>query len=242
MMQLFAAVLLGSAVWWLCSPSARLRVVVSTALPQAEREQASLLLRLRIPLSALAFVAGWAFLGGLPGMAVGALAAGVSWRVLGRAESPTRRRRRERLEADLPWGVQLLGSCLIAGAAVPSSLRTVADAIPGPLGDEFGLLHHRLALGEDPVQVWRELCDHDQLRPLGRALVRAQESGTPVAGSIQALADELRARRRAAVEERARSVDVKASAPLGVCFLPAFILLGVVPMVVGIFSSLRLFG
>jgi hypothetical protein len=27
-----------------------------------------------------------------------------------------------------------------------------------------------------------------------------------------------------------------------VCFLPAFVLLGVVPMVVGVFSAMRLFG
>ena len=32
-----------------------------------------------------------------------------------------------------------------------------------------------------------------------------------------------------------------AAAPLGLCLLPAFVVLGVVPMVVGVFSAMRLF-
>ena len=47
---------------------------------------------------------------------------------------------------------------------------------------------------------------------------------------------------RSRTDARARSVEVRAAAPLGVCFLPAFVLIGVVPMVVGVFSAMRLFG
>jgi hypothetical protein len=50
------------------------------------------------------------------------------------------------------------------------------------------------------------------------------------------------ARARARPEGLARGVEVRAAAPLGLCFLPAFVLLGVVPMVVGVFSAMRLFG
>jgi hypothetical protein len=35
------------------------------------------------------------------------------------------------------------------------------------------------------------------------------------------------------VESRARAVGVKAAVPLGVCLLPAFVLVGVVPLVAG---------
>jgi hypothetical protein len=63
-----------------------------------------------------------------------------------------------------------------------------------------------------------------------------------VAVAVQRLGVELRARERAGVEARAKTVEVKAAAPLGVCFLPAFVLLGVVPMVAGVFTSLDLFG
>jgi Flp pilus assembly protein TadB len=207
----------------------------------APTDEVGALLRLRIPLCGLAFVGGWAFVGGPLGVVAGLVVAAISWRVLGRTESPAVRRRRERLARELSIGVQLLASCLAAGAAVGPALQVVADALPGPLGDELRRLHHRLELGVDPRVVWRELGTHPQLGALGRTLGRAHESGASVAAGIEALATELRARARSEVEERARSVDVRAAAPLGACFLPAFLLLGVVPLVVGIFSSMQLF-
>jgi hypothetical protein len=61
-----------------------------------------------------------------------------------------------------------------------------------------------------------------------------------VGQAVHRLAEELRERERADVEERARSIEVKAAAPLGLCLLPAFVVLGVVPMVAGVFSSMGL--
>jgi hypothetical protein len=52
------------------------------------------------------------------------------------------------------------------------------------------------------------------------------------------LADDQRRRSHAEVEARARAVGVKAALPLGVCLLPAFILVGVVPLVAGSVSVL----
>jgi pilus assembly protein TadC len=162
--------------------------------------------------------------------------------VLGRAESPAARRRREQLERDLPIAVHLLGACLAAGAATTNALEDVAAALPGAVADELVLARHRLDLGVDPGVVWRELAEHPQLRPLGRALGRAHESGASVRTAVTALAEELAAQSRARTDALARSVEVRAAAPLGVCFLPAFVLLGVVPLVVGVFSAMQLFG
>jgi Flp pilus assembly protein TadB len=180
--------------------------------------------------------------GGAVGAVAGAATALVAWRVLGKAESPSARRRREELERDLPTAVHLLGACLAAGAAVSSALETVAAALPGAVADELLVVRHRLALGVDPVEVWRSLSGHPQLRPLGRSLARAHQSGASVSAAVESLAGELTARSRARTDALARSVEVRAAAPLGVCFLPAFVLLGVVPMVVGVFSVMRLFG
>jgi pilus assembly protein TadC len=71
-------------------------------------------------------------------------------------------------------------------------------------------------------------------------MARAQRSGAPVATTVQRLADELAASARAEVEDRARAVGVKAAVPLGVCLLPSFLLLGIVPMVAGLVSGLGL--
>jgi pilus assembly protein TadC len=42
------------------------------------------------------------------------------------------------------------------------------------------------------------------------------------------------------MEQSARSVGVHAAAPLGLCFLPAFVLVGIVPSIVSVFGSLEL--
>ncbi len=71
-----------------------------------------------------------------------------------------------------------------------------------------------------------------------RALVRAGEGGAPVAVAVARLAAEARAEDRARAEQAARRAGVLAVAPLGACFLPAFVLLGVVPVVVGLAGPL----
>jgi Flp pilus assembly protein TadB len=234
---LTAALLAGAAVGLLVAPRRGLPRI-RTREPDAR----PVLRRLRPLLASLAFVGGWAFVGGAAGLVAGGAGAAFSWHVLARTESPASRRRREDLERNLPIAVHLLGGCLEAGAAVSAALDDVTAALPGAVAEELQLVRHRLALGIDPVAVWRDLADHPELGPLGRALARAHQSGASARVAIAALADELTDQSRARRDALARSVEVRAAAPLGVCFLPAFVLLSVVPMVVGVFSAMRLFG
>jgi Flp pilus assembly protein TadB len=210
-------------------------------VPPPTRGERAGLVRLRPLLTVVAATGGWAMVGGVVGLAVGPACAVAVWVVLGRTEDPAVVRRREALLEDLPTGVDLLGSCLDAGAAPDSALVAVSRALGGPVGEEFLAIHHRLEVGVDPAQVWRSVAAHPQLAPLGRAVGRAHETGAPVGRAVHRLAEELRDRARVDVETRARSIEVKAAAPLGVCLLPAFVVLGIVPMVVGVFSSMRLF-
>lgn len=238
-MSALVAVLAGLTVWLLVSAPSGLRGEV--AAPPPEREERAVLVRLRPLLALVGGCGGWAMVGGPFGPVVGGVCAVAVWVILGRTEDPAVVRRREQLVEDLPTGVDLLGSCLDAGAAPESALVSVSRALDGPVGEEFLAIHHRLDVGVDPFQVWRSVAGHPQLAPLGRAVGRAHETGAPVAQAVHRLAEELRDRARADVETRARSIEVKATAPLGLCLLPAFVVLGVVPMVVGVFSSMQLF-
>ncbi|HEX4191028.1 MAG TPA: type II secretion system F family protein [Marmoricola sp.] len=237
MSGLLAALVAGASVLGLLRPPIRLAAPPASAVGGADAP--AVLLRLRLPLVGLAFVGCWTFLGGIPGAVAGLVVAALAWRALGRLESPAVIRRRAELERDLPAAVHLLGAALAAGSATDRALLDVAEAMPGAIGDEFLLTHHRLLLGVDPASVWRGV--EGPLRPLGRSMARAHESGASVVGAIEQLAEDLRAASRLRVEALARSVEVRAAAPLGVCFLPAFMVLGVVPMVAGIFSTMHLF-
>ncbi|HYJ66857.1 MAG TPA: type II secretion system F family protein [Nocardioidaceae bacterium] len=177
-------------------------------------------------------------MGGLLGLLVGgAVAVGVR-RWVAAAEPASERRRRAELERDLPLAVDLLVACVSAGQAPTAALGAIADALPGPLGDRLRTTAARLALGADPETVWRDLATDPTLAPLGQTLARSARTGASITKALSRCADDLRRQRRARAETVARSVGVRAAAPLGACFLPAFLLIGVVPTVVGAFGAL----
>lgn len=177
----------------------------------------------------------------VPGPAGLAVATVVAVAVLVRSrqwESSATRRRRAVLEAELPHVVDLMTAALGAGSAPTTALVLVADVVDPTMGAELRRWTTRLALGSDPVTLWTLMARHPQLGRLGTTLKRSADSGAPVAAALQRLAEDLRARRRAAVEERVRQVEVRAAVPLGVCLLPAFVLVGVVPLVAGSVTGL----
>jgi pilus assembly protein TadC len=152
---------------------------------------------------------------------------------LNRLEPAAARRRRARIAADLPLTVDLLAACLRAGRPPQAAVATVATAIGGPLADLLAGVGHRLALGMDPIDAWSDLLTEPACAAFARAVRRALRSGAPLARSLEHLADDARQARRWTVEEHARAVESRAVVPLGLCFLPAFVLLGVLPTVAG---------
>jgi Flp pilus assembly protein TadB len=177
-------------------------------------------------------------LGGWAGLAGGLATTVVVHRVLARRESPQARRSRERVARDLPQVVDLLGVALAAGAAPSTALASVAAAVEGPVAQELATIRHSLVLGRDPVRVWHDAAQRPGLAALGRTMARAVESGASVSDALHRLAEDLRAATRTEAEGRARTVGVRAAIPLGLCLLPAFVLLGIVPLVAGTVESL----
>jgi pilus assembly protein TadC len=144
------------------------------------------------------------------------------------------------MERELPAFVQLLAVALESGCDVAAAIRIVAGAMPGPAARLVDAVSLRLSLGVAPAEAWRPVLEHAELAPLGRSMVRAHRSGTSVVAALGVLADELESRTRQRVEERARSVGVKAALPLGLCLLPSFLLIGIVPMAVSLLRTLSL--
>ncbi|MET0997441.1 MAG: type II secretion system F family protein [Marmoricola sp.] len=194
--------------------------------------------RRRLLLAALAGAGGWLFVGGAAGPVAGVLAAAVAWWVLARAEPADQRRAREEAQRDLPHLVRLLAAALRAGSAPGDAVRLVCAALPGPAAQRLSGIPESLALGVDPARVWVALGADEALAPLGRCLARAHETGAPVVAAVERLADELERTTRGQVEDRARAVGVKAALPLGLCLLPSFLLLGIVPLVAGLLAGL----
>lgn len=230
-LSLFTAAGLAAVAASLAVPL-RLSVHAPVEVPAGAGTEASEgVARFRIALSLASGTGAAVVIGGAVGACVGLVATVAVWQLIARMETPASRRRREQLTAALPHVVDLMSSSLSAGSSPPTALELAARAVDSPMREELLLVTSRLDLGMDPVLVWKDVGAHAQLGALGRTLARATESGAPVSEAMCRLGEDLRRDARADVENRARSVGVKAAAPLGLCLLPAFVLVGVVPLV-----------
>ncbi len=212
-------------------PRARLPVEPSTT---PEPDDPGWLRRHRLWWSVLAGVGAFTFVGGPAGPPLAGAVAVAVWVVVGRAESPATRAERDAVRRDLPAVVTLLAAALRAGADPGEAVGVVVDALPGPASGRLSAVSSRLRLGGDPGLVWAELERDHELAPLGRTLARAQATGAPVVVAVERLAADLARSARGEAEDRARAVGVKAAVPLGLCLLPAFVLIGIVPLVAGL--------
>lgn len=156
------------------------------------------------------------------------------------AVSPRRREGRASPDTlhDLPHLVGLVALAVRSGAPVTHAVELACDALPCPGAAPLRAAAAAVHRGADPETTWSGLDDVDGLASVGRALARSARTGASVVRTLEVLADDLADERRAGHEDQARSVGVKAAIPLGVCLLPAFVLLGIVPLIAGMAATL----
>lgn len=134
--------------------------------------------------------------------------------------------------------LELLAAALDAGLSVPRSLELVAGVCRPRLRDGLRVVVAGLAMGASWQHSWHRVRHHPDLAALYLALSFTALTGAPSSSLLFAQADQLRRDARRAAEQRAGILAVKLVVPLGLCSLPAFICLGVVPVVVAMLSQL----
>ena len=226
------ALLAAMAVWCAVPASARGRARRVLGDPVAvRRPDTAVVAAVIVPVATIVVM-------GVPwGVVAGAALAPVAHRVVGRLESTASRRRAARVEAALPAALDLLVAALAAGRPPVTAFALTAEAVGDPLGPELAVVAGRLAIAVDPDTVWESVVADPALAPVGRAFRRAASSGMPVAEIVAGVADELRRDRAARLRELGQRIGVRTAAPLGLCFLPAFFLIGIVPTLVATFTS-----
>ncbi|WP_407924556.1 type II secretion system F family protein [Catellatospora vulcania] len=178
-----------------------------------------------------------ALLPSVPGAVLGAGVAAGTVRVLRRMEPAAVRAERETALADLPWAVDLIGTALRAGAPLDHAVLSVAAALDGPLGSRLQRIGRSLRLGATTGEAWSHLAD---LPPAGRltaAVERSSANGSALAGALHRCADDLRADTAVRRQAGAQRAGVLIVLPLGLCFLPAFVLAGLVPVVLAVLGE-----
>jgi Flp pilus assembly protein TadB len=187
---------------------------------------------------ALAGLAAWLLVGGSPGVVLGVLLAVLAPLGLRRFEPAAARRERLALLGSAPLVADLLAATLAAGVPVEQSLPVIARAVGGPAEGSLLLVHRRTQLGEAPESAWAVLDQRPGLGAIARSVSRSSRTGAPLAALLSAAAVDLRAEAAAVSRAEVRSTSVRAVLPLGLCLLPAFALLGIVPVVGGLLPSL----
>jgi len=184
-----------------------------------------------LPAVAVMSVALAVLVGGTMGLVLGTACLVLLPRLIRRLEPATVRRRRDGLQRQAPQAADLLAAVLSCGGTTADAVAAVARAIGPPLSEDLHRVHRMLELGATQEQAWRELPAGHPLSSVGDAVRRSAKSGAALHAVLSAIADDLLRRRRLAVEVAARSAGVRAVGPLAACFLPAFVLVGIVPVV-----------
>ncbi|WP_030177258.1 type II secretion system F family protein [Streptomyces sp. NRRL S-813] len=180
--------------------------------------------------------AGWVLVGGPAGVVAGLAGAVGLWRQRrqGAAARPAAEFDAAEAARQLPLAADLVAACIAAGAGPVIAAQAVGEALGGPVGEGLARGAAEVRLGGAPADAWQQLASIPGAAALARLLGRADESGLPAAGPAARLAADVRADRSRAATARARRAAVLVTAPVGLCFLPAFVAVGVLPVVIGL--------
>jgi tight adherence protein C len=158
------------------------------------------------------------------------------WSVIRRGKRSTRR-----IAHDFPDGLDLLVLSIRAGYLPAQAVVEVVPFLPPPLRPSFTGVVDALRRGErfaDALGVLRA-----QLGPIAQPLVdslaAADRYGLPLAPVLERLSLEARQQRRRDTDATARELPVRLALPLVLCTLPSFVLLAIVPLLLGALSSLH---
>lgn len=139
---------------------------------------------------------------------------------------------------DLAAGWELLAACLRAGMPVAVGLSAIAQGIDAPAGPALRRTAQLLALGADPDQAWQPALKCPATARMANFAQRSGRGGGALAESLTRVAAQLRASAQQQAEARAQRAGVLIAAPLGLCFLPAFLAIGVAPVLIGLGAGL----
>lgn len=205
-------------------PSVRARARPAASLPTGHR----LLGGLGVALGALVLLPGEA------GPVVAVLLGVATYVALGFV----RRRSDNALAASqLPEALDFISVCLDAGLPLPRALDAVARVSAQPTRGVLEGVAAHMALGRGGKDAWLHLRTDAVWWRVASDIARAEHSGTALADLLRVHAEDSREEVGDAALKAARKVGVKSVVPLMACFLPAFLLVGVVPIVAGLLKD-----
>lgn len=184
-----------------------------------------------------AVITGWVLVGGVVGCAVG-LGGAYGVRHWQQRRKPAAGVDDRDARRQLPLAADLLAACISAGAGPREAAEAVGESLGGPIGERLARVAAELRLGGEPAAAWGWFGRIPGAEALARCLERADSTGAPAAEPVSRLAERFRAEGARAAAARGHKAQVLMTAPVGLCFLPAFLAVGVAPVVIGLADGL----
>lgn len=139
----------------------------------------------------------------------------------------------------MPSITLVLGLIAVAvrqGASIPVALDAVGRAVSGTLGERMSQVSGALHRGMSWHDAWAAPCEDAAcgrcLRLLRDTLDDAWHRGASPVERLEMAIEAVDRDERAAIEQGASRLSVRLLMPTGLCFLPSFIAIGVVPSIV----------
>jgi tight adherence protein C len=153
-------------------------------------------------------------------------------------------RRRVRLETGIPDALDLLVICAEAGLSLDHAIEQVARALRSSnpeVSEEFAATAAEMRISAVRDQAFDNLAQRagiSSLRGIVTALNQSIRFGTPLAGSLRAVAAEMRTERLVRFEERAARLPVLMTVPLMTFILPSLMIVIGTPLALRIIDML----
>jgi pilus assembly protein TadC len=128
--------------------------------------------------------------------------------------------------------IDLLALTLRGGAGLVEAMEAVAARVGGPLGLHLQTVAAAGRWGVEDSTAWASIPSAWQ--PAARALRMAATAGVPPADALVRAAEEVRRGEQQRLEVATATLGIRIVLPLGLVFLPAFILTTIVPIVLAL--------
>ena len=166
--------------------------------------------------------------------------AALGWWLPIRPAPDRRREQRWWLTVLLDLWAATVASGLPAGPALDSVLSVLPHAAEQPAVDALRRVGALLRVGSDADRAWAAAEHEPDLATVAQAARRSASAGTDLAAALRAQARVLRRDQVAQAQRRSARSEVLMAGPLGLCFLPAFICLGLAPVVIALLDTLTI--